>query len=239
MLEAGKSYRIALDVKGSADQAKYEACFDGDSENVYGAFYSRSLSAGVTDHVERILTADASHGPLTVRLQFGETNSTAGNNITVSNVRVEEINPTAGDPLATQSYVTGGKTLSDELLPSTFAYPTTTGGSTTHVDDAWVSQTVTLNPQVIAWDNSAASAGTAGASATFDITTAQSGGGIWSTRLELGTGVTLQKGKNTPSPQRSAPTRPSVNSSCSTATVSPRMTTSTPAARATTTASTA
>ena len=193
--EAGKSYRIKLDVKGSADQNKYEACFDGDSENVYGAFYSRSLTAGVVDHVERLFTADASHGPLTIRLQFGETNTTAGNNITVSNVSVEEITPAAGDPLAAQSYVTGGETLSDELLPLTFAYPTTTGGSTQHVDDAWVNQTVTLNPQVVAWDGSAATAGVNNGSATFQITTAQTGGGIWSTRLHLGTGVTLENGE--------------------------------------------
>ncbi len=196
VLEAGKSYRIALDVKGSADQAKYEACFDGDSENVYGAFYSRSLSAGVTDHVERILTADASHGPLTIRLQFGETNSTAGNNITVSNVRVEEINPTAGDPLATQSYVTGGETLSDELLPLTFAYPTTTGGSTTHVDDAWVNQTLGLSAAAVNNDGSSSNASVVGTNgAKLEITAQRSGGGAWSTRLEVNTGVTPSAGE--------------------------------------------
>ncbi len=194
--EAGKSYRIALDVEGSADQAKYEACFDGDSENVYGAFYSRSLSAGVTDHVERLLTADASHGPLTVRLQFGETNSTAGNNITVSNVRVEEINPTAGDPLATQSYVTGSETLSEELLPTTFAYPTTTGGSTQHVDDAWVNQTLNLSASAVNYDGSSATASVVGTNgAKLEITAPQSGGGAWSTRLEIATGITPSAGE--------------------------------------------
>ena len=90
-LEPGTTYRISYDLKSEKDQAQYEACFDGDSENAYGVLYNRSLTAGGTDHVELILTPDESHGPLTLRLQLGMTDTAAGNTVTLSNLKVEAL----------------------------------------------------------------------------------------------------------------------------------------------------
>ena len=113
-LEAGSTYAISFDVSATADQAEYEACFDGDSENAYGALYSRSLTAGGTDHVEYSITPDASHGPLTLRLQLGKTDTTAGNNVTLSNIHISKL--TAGEASPVE-------------LPD-FKYPQGTEGST-------------------------------------------------------------------------------------------------------------
>ena len=90
-LDPGATYQIKFDVSATADQAKYEACFDGDYENAYGALYGRSLTAGGTDHVEYTVTPDESHGPLTLRLQLGETDTTAGNNVTLSNISITKL----------------------------------------------------------------------------------------------------------------------------------------------------
>jgi len=92
-LEAGTTYRVKFDLASTGDQAEYEACFDGDYENAYGALYGRSLTAGGTDHVDYILTPDVSHGPLTLRLQMGKTDTAAGNTVTLSNLSVEKLEP--------------------------------------------------------------------------------------------------------------------------------------------------
>lgn len=92
-LEAGTTYRVKFDLASTGDQAEYEACFDGDYENAYGALYGRSLTAGGTDHVDYILTPDVSHGPLTLRLQMGKTDTAEGNTVTLSNLSVEKLEP--------------------------------------------------------------------------------------------------------------------------------------------------
>ncbi len=112
--EAGTTYRISYDLASVGDQAKYEACFDGEYENAYGALYNRSLTAGSTDHVEYTVTPDMSHGPLTLRLQLGETNGTDGNTVTLSGLKVEKLSGSTETPLAL----------------SGFAYPTTAAGVT-------------------------------------------------------------------------------------------------------------
>ncbi len=92
-LEAGTTYRVKFDLASTGDQAEYEACFDGDYENAYGALYGRSLTAGGTDSIDFILTPDVSHGPLTIRLQMGKTDTAAGNTVTLSNLSVEKLEP--------------------------------------------------------------------------------------------------------------------------------------------------
>lgn len=92
-LDAGATYRIKFDLASTGDQAEYEACFDGDYENAYGALYGRSLTAGGTDSVELIVTPDVSHGPLTLRLQMGKTDTADGNTVTLSNLSVEKLEP--------------------------------------------------------------------------------------------------------------------------------------------------
>ena len=103
--EAGATYRIRFDLASAADQAEYEACFDGDYENAYGALYARSLTAGGTDRVEYVVTPDVSHGPLTIRLQLGKTDTAAGNTVTLSNLSVEKLTPQYR-PAGTVSYAT-------------------------------------------------------------------------------------------------------------------------------------
>ena len=106
-LQAGTTYRISFKLKAAKDQAEYEVCFDGDTENAYGALYGRSLSAGGTDTVEYLVTPTESQGPLTIRLQLGKTDSTAGNTFTLSDLQVES---------ATVSY--------NSVLPASFSYVT-------------------------------------------------------------------------------------------------------------------
>ena len=105
--EAGVSYRIKYDLSSSGNQAEYEACFDGDYENAYGALYGRSLTAGGTDHVEQIVTPDVSHGPLILRLQLGKTDSTAGNTFTLKNLSVEKLAPVY-QPVGDVTFSAGG-----------------------------------------------------------------------------------------------------------------------------------
>lgn len=106
VLEEGTTYRIGFDITGTKDQAKYEACFDGDYENAYGALYDRSLKAGETEHIEMIVTPDVSHGPLTIRLQMGETDTAEGNDVTIKNLTVEKLT-TAYQEVGEISYDTG------------------------------------------------------------------------------------------------------------------------------------
>ena len=106
-LEAGTTYRIKYKLASTADQAKYEVLFDGNTEGAYGGLYGRSLTAGGIDEVEYVVTPDASHGPLTLRLQLGETDSTAGNTVTLSDLSVETVKVTATD-LGAIDYSTGG-----------------------------------------------------------------------------------------------------------------------------------
>jgi len=89
---AGETYKVSFDVSATGDQAKFEVTFDGNKEKDYGAIYDGlSLTAGGTKSVEYTFTPDASYGPLTVQLQLGQTDSTAGNNITLSNLSVSPI----------------------------------------------------------------------------------------------------------------------------------------------------
>ena len=326
-LEAGTTYRIRYDLSAARDQAEYEACFDGSSENAYGALYGRSLKAGGTDSVEYIVTPEENRGPLTLRLQLGKTDTTAGNSFTLSNLSVEKLTPEYQDA-GTVPYDTGssgnvseehydgieqtlsasgstaalnitaarsgGGVWSSKLLVQTgvtpeageryrvsltlaasgdtgefeilyqntgaeelyggqwglsgageyssdftapasgcgelalvfqlgnaaagasisvsdiqirkvsaedteldlggFTYPVTTGGGTIHVDDTYVPQSLSLSAQAIAWDGSEASASLEGSGAELVISKGKDNGGVWSTRLQIGTGVVLEPG---------------------------------------------
>ena len=107
-LEAGTTYRIKYKLASAGNQANYEVLFDGDTEGAYGGLYGRSLTAGGTDEVEYVVTPDASHGPLTLRLQLGETDSTAGNTVTLSDLSVETVKVTATDLGAIDYSTVGG-----------------------------------------------------------------------------------------------------------------------------------
>ncbi|MBR1829753.1 MAG: hypothetical protein IJ781_09665 [Atopobiaceae bacterium] len=110
------------------NQADYEVCFDGDSENAYGALYGRSLKAGGTDHIDMLVSPNADLGPLTVRMQLGKTDTAAGNTVTLRNFSVESVKINYADVLpASFSYETGTTPWEAEyknVLPEDFSYDT-------------------------------------------------------------------------------------------------------------------
>ncbi len=183
-LKAGTSYLIKYDLTADKDQAEYEACFDGDSENAYGALYGRSLKAGQTDHVEMFLTPEVSGGPLTIRLQLGKTDSDAGNTFTLSNVSVESVQVEYSSVLPSDfSYDTGNSDQQQKkeyksVLPDDFSYQSGTNVYEQHSDG--YTQSVSAD----------------GTSATLSITEAPSEGReVWKSSMLINTGVTPEEGK--------------------------------------------
>ena len=183
-LEAGTSYLIKYDLTADKDQAEYEACFDGDTENAYGALYGRSLSAGETDHVEMFITPDVGNGPLTIRLQLGKTDSAEGNTFTLSNVSVESVQVEYDSVLSSDfSYNTGNsdpqpETKYKNVLPDDFSYQSGTNVYEQHSDG--YTQSVSSD----------------GSSATLSITEAPSDGReVWKSSMLIDTGVTPEAGK--------------------------------------------
>ena len=157
--EAGTTYKVKFDLKSEKDQAEYEVCFDGSSENAYGApLYGRSLTAGGTDHVEFSFTPAESKGELKLRLQMGKTDTAQGNTVTISNLSVESMKVETTE-VASVSYQTG-RNVREE-----------------HGDG--IEQTVSAS----------------GSSATLNVTKAREGGGLWSSRLFVNTGVTPEAGQ--------------------------------------------
>ena len=183
-LKAGTSYLIKYDLTAAKDQAEYEACFDGDTENAYGALYGRSLKAGQTDHVEMFITPDAGNGPLTIRLQLGKTDTAAGNTFTLSNVSVESVQVEYNNVLPSDfSYNTGNSDPQPEteyksVLPDDFSYQSGTNVYEQHSDG--YAQSVSSD----------------GASAILNITEAPSDGReVWKSSMLIDTGVTPEAGK--------------------------------------------
>ncbi len=180
-LQPGQTYLVKYDLTPTGDQADYEVCFDGDSENAYGALYGRSLKAGQTDHVEQLITPESAGGPLTLRLQLGKTDSSKGNTYKLSNVSVESVKQKFTNVLPSDfSYETSaGKVKYVSVLPDDFAY--TTGVNVTEQHDDVYTQSVSSTDD----------------SATLDITEAPSSAddrGVWRSKLFINTGVTPEKG---------------------------------------------
>ena len=181
-LTAGKSYRVLFDLASARDQADYEVCFDGDTENAYGALYGRKLTAGGTDHVEYLITPDDSHGPLTIRMQLGKTDTASGNTVTLKNLRVESVDLKYTSVLPDGfSYNTGKnpdkKVKYVNVLPETFSYRAGTNVYEQHADG--FNQSVSSE----------------GDSATLTISEApEEGRDVWNSKLLINTGVTPKAG---------------------------------------------
>ena len=179
-LEAGTTYQISFDLASKADQANYEVLLSGDTDEAYGADKDRSLTAGGTDHAEFLVTPDESHGPLTIRLQLGETDTTAGNSFTLSNLSVKKAAITASDVLpADFSYTTPAAPSGQDpeyvnVLPDSFSYRTGVNVHESHADG--YEQSVSAD----------------GSSATLSITSAPAGGEVYSSLLLIETGFTPQ-----------------------------------------------
>jgi len=181
-LKPGTSYRVQFDLDSTGNQADYEVCFDGDSENAYGALYGRSLKAGGTDHIDMLISPNADLGPLTVRMQLGKTDTAAGNTVTLRNFSVESVKINYKDVLpASFSYETGDTPWEYEYSPvplNGFSYDTGVNVSERHGDG--YSQSVSA-------DNSGA---------MLSISKAPSEGrDPWNSCLLINTGVKPEEGK--------------------------------------------
>jgi len=158
---AGETYKVSFDVSATGDQAKFEVTFDGNKEKDYGAIYDGlSLTAGGTKSVEYTFTPVASYGPLTVQLQLGQTDTTAGNTVTLSNLSIEKV---------TAEYKEVG----------TASLNTGSSGNVWEEHGDGIEQTVSAS----------------GNTATLSVTNGRSGGGVWSSRLFMLTGVTPAAGE--------------------------------------------
>ncbi len=182
-LKPGTNYLVKFDLESARDQADYEVCFDGDSENAYGALYGRSLTAGGTDHIETLITPEQSGGPLTIRIQLGKTDTAKGNTVTLKNLSVETVAINHKNVLpASFSYKTPKQTKPKyeykSVLPKDFSYDTFFNVWEKH-DDGYT-QEATAD----------------GSSATLDMTAApESDRGVWKSKLYINTGVTPEGGQ--------------------------------------------
>lgn len=91
-LEAGKKYKISIDVE-SVNGHNFEICFNnGDAEKGIGALYGLSLEAGEKKTFDIIVKHDSAKDNLVILLQLGELRTPQGaDTITVSNLKIEEI----------------------------------------------------------------------------------------------------------------------------------------------------
>ena len=91
-LKAGSTYRVSLDVQ-AASKLGYEICYNNaEKEKDFGAQYDLTASAG-KETVTYTLTPEKD-GVLTLQLNLG--NAAAANEVTISGIRVEEVNFGAG-----------------------------------------------------------------------------------------------------------------------------------------------
>lgn len=91
-LEAGKKYKISLDVE-STNGHNFEICFNnGDAEKGIGALYGLSLDAGQKKTFDITVKHDTAKDNLVILLQLGELRTPQGaDTITVSNLKIEEV----------------------------------------------------------------------------------------------------------------------------------------------------
>ncbi len=97
--QAGKTYRVSFDLKGSAARP-FEICYnEGDTEKGYDVLYSQTLTTAVQTIQRRIyIPRDKTNaGEIIVQLSLGMLK--VGDSATVSNVRVEEEIPQYTDIL--------------------------------------------------------------------------------------------------------------------------------------------
>ncbi|MBQ1900655.1 MAG: hypothetical protein II153_07060, partial [Erysipelotrichaceae bacterium] len=88
--EAGKGYRVSVDVTSNVEQKLFEIFYDGDKELDYGALYEQKLPAG-TKTFSYIIYPGDSKGELVLQLRFGKTDDNSGNKYVINNIKVEEV----------------------------------------------------------------------------------------------------------------------------------------------------
>ena len=183
--EAGKTYRLMFDLVPEKDQAEYEVCLDGNTENAYGALYGRSLTAATADHVACVIAPEESAGPLTIRLQLGKTDTAAGNKVTLKNLSLEELPVEYNNVLpADFSYNTPaeaqpeGDTEYVSVLPESFSYRS--GVNVYEQHDEGYEQSVSAESD----------------SASLSISAIPAEANLWRSKLFVATGVTPEAGKH-------------------------------------------
>ena len=176
--EPGARYRVDVTMSASKAVDEFEiVCDNGGTEAGYAKQTGLSLSAGETKTCTLDFTAPGgSCSELILRLQLG--NTPANNTISVSGIQVRKLTSE-----------------SETLDLSGLAYPVTTDPEV--VEAGFVAQPVNLwLADSIAWDGFQQEASVSGGTATLHITQArpEDVGGVWCSRLHLGTGVVLEQG---------------------------------------------
>ena len=168
-LEAGQTYTVTMNVTG-ADGCT--ACYKNTATGAEDGFGTETITSGTVTHT----VTPGENGTLEILLKLG--NVPANTAVTVSNIQISK---------TTTDYI--------PVTLSGFAYPVTTDPVSTTVPASYVAQSVSTSASAVAWDESAATAAADGGTATLNVTQARNPGmgGMWSTRLEVDTGVTLEK----------------------------------------------
>lgn len=91
-LEAGKKYKISVDVY-SQNGHKFEICFNnGDAEKGIGALYGLELAADETKTFDFVAISETAKDNLVLQFQLGELKEAKGTDVvTVSNLKIEEV----------------------------------------------------------------------------------------------------------------------------------------------------
>lgn len=171
--EAGAKYRVSATVQ--TDEAlNYELIYtNGSDAREYAGLRDAFLGEGETKTVTTDFTAPADGcEELVLKLQMGK--SPLHNKVTISDVQVQKVSK-------------------QPVLLTTVSAPAMLGQAQ---EGGYVAQTVTLGTQGIFWDASAGNHEVKDGAAKLYIDTARGNdGGIWSIRLHVGTGVTLEQGE--------------------------------------------
>ncbi len=166
-LEANETYTITMDVTGASGCT---ACYKNVATGAEDGFGTEAIGSGTVTHT----VTPTEGGRLEILLKIG--NVPAGTAVMVKNIHITK---------TTTDYI--------PMELSGFGYPVTTGGGTETVPAGYVAQPLSVSANAVAWDESEASASASGSSATLRVTKARTSGGMWSVRLEVNTGVALEK----------------------------------------------
>ena len=166
-LEAGETYTVTMDITGANGCT---VCYKNTATGAEDGFGTEAITSGTVKHT----VTPTESGRLEILLKIG--NVPAGTAVTVKNIHITK---------TTTDYI--------PMELSGFGYPVTTGGGTETVPAGYVAQPLSVSANAVAWDESEASASASGSSATLRVTKARTSGGMWSVRLEVNTGVVLEK----------------------------------------------
>lgn len=105
VLEPGKNYRVSANVRAKSAQS-FEVCYNnGGAEGGYGTINGLRLEAGKAQTVDKLISVPEDlRGTANLELQFNLGRASGPNEITVSDVLVEEVTPSYVDVMKGFSY---------------------------------------------------------------------------------------------------------------------------------------